>query len=440
MKSLAIILLILLPVLTLFCQNDRAAVTKNEQAEVLKSLAKQLNDNYVFPDTGEEMSKLLLSKLQSGHYANIQNPVQFAEQLTNDLRQVSNDRHLQVLFAPDRIKAMQKSTSWEERQAFSEREMEERRRSNFGFKEVKLLKGNIGYIDLRNFIHTEFARETAIEAMNFVSNADALIIDLRQNGGGSPSMIQLITSYLYGNKPVLLNNFYFRPTDTYTQTWTLSDVPGKRRPDIDVYVLTSNFTFSAAEEFSYNLKNLERATLIGETTGGGAHPVSLRVASDRFLISLPIGRAINPITNTNWEGTGVEPHIKVEASQALKTAHLKALEVLAINNSPDNFHEWLLQGLKAEYFPVSIPDNTLSSYAGQYGARKIIYENGTLYYEREGQDRFPMIPMDVNLFALENIPYLRLKIIQENDMIVGVKGLHEDGRQTFTARDWIWSL
>ena len=285
----------------------------------------------------------------------------------------------------------------------------------------------------------EGAGATAQAAMNFLGNADALIIDLRQNGGGSPSMIQLITSYLYGPERVHLNNFYNRPRDEYTQTWTLPYVPGKRRPDIDVYVLTSQSTFSAAEEFSYNLRNLERATLIGETTGGGAHPGGTQIATSRFTIWVPDGRAINPITNTNWEGVGVEPHIKVPAQEALETAQITALETIfkrKMDQGEDTFGiEWALEGLKAAKNKVIIEEAKLKSYAGTYGPRKLTFKNGKLYYQREGANEYVLIPMTEKKFRIEEIPYFRIELIEENGKINAIKGNYSSGRTDKSYKD-----
>jgi len=199
-------------------------------------------------------------------------------------------------------------------------------RVNFGFEKLERLEGNIGYLDLRGFLPAALAGETVTAAMNFLANTQAVIIDLRQNGGGEPAEVALISSYLFGSDPVHLNDLYWRPTNETHQWWTSAYVPGKRLTGKDVYILTSNRTFSAAEEFTYNLKSLKRATIIGETTGGGAHPGGPRRINDHFFVNVPSGRAINPITKTNWEGKGVEPDIKVPADKALKTAHLMALE------------------------------------------------------------------------------------------------------------------
>jgi C-terminal processing protease CtpA/Prc len=149
-------------------------------------------------------------------------------------------------------------------------------------------------------------------------------------------MVQLICSYFFDGEPVHLNDLYYRPSDSTHQYWTLPHVPGKRYVGKDVYILTSSRTFSGAEEFSYNMKNLKRATIVGETTGGGAHPGGSVKLNDHFSVFLPVGRAINPITKTNWEGTGVSPHISCPSDQALKVAQIEAMKkVIATVTDPD---------------------------------------------------------------------------------------------------------
>jgi hypothetical protein len=139
-------------------------------------------------------------------------------------------------------------------------------------------------------------------------------------------MVAFLTSYLFGPRPVHLNDFYSRTTNQTRQSWTLPYVPGRRLTDTDAYVLTSARTFSGGEEFTYNLKHLKRATVVGETTAGGAHTVFGRRINSQFMVGVPSGRPINAVTGTNWEGVGVEPDVKVPADRALKVAHLLALE------------------------------------------------------------------------------------------------------------------
>jgi len=211
------------------------------------------------------------------------------------------------------------------------RSMEERQRTtasrqNFGFVRVERLSGNIGYVELLGFMPVALASETATAAMNFLAHTDAVIFDLRRNGGGDPAMVAFVTSYLFGSQPVHLNDFYSRVTNETRPSWTQSYVPGRRLTDKDVYVLTSSRTFSGAEEFTYNLKHLKRAKVVGETTGGGAHLVMGRRINQYFSIGIPAGRPINAVTKTDWEGVGVEPDVQVTADDALKTAHVLALE------------------------------------------------------------------------------------------------------------------
>ena len=164
-------------------------------------------------------------------------------------------------------------------------------------------------------------------------------------------MVALICSYLFGDKPVHLNDLYWRKGDRTEEFWTKPAVAGRKYGTKDVYILTSNRTFSGAEEFSYNMKNLKRATLIGETTGGGAHPGSFVRLSEHFGAFIPSGRAISPITKTNWEGTGVEPDIKVPKEQALKTAYIMALtrslENIKYENAKQGVRE-LIEATKKE--------------------------------------------------------------------------------------------
>jgi len=414
-----------------FSQEKELKVNKDEQEQVVKKISKILEDNYVYAETAKKMSSHLSGKLKKGDYKKITSPGEFADQLGKDLREISKDLHIRVGYDPEAVKRMRRREKDKDDPELLELRLKGLRRTNFGFKEVKILSGNIGYLDLRQFAGPKYAGETAVSAMNLLANCETLIIDLRNNGGGSAGMIQLLTSYFYDDDPVHLNTFYWRPGDETMQTWTLPHVPGKKIPDIDIYVLTSSRTFSAAEEFSYNLKNLKRATLIGETTGGGAHPGGPMVVNDNFILNVPKGRAINPVTKTNWEGVGVKPHIEVPQEDALTTAHLKALEKLASSTKDKDDksrYEWHAESLKAELNPVKVKPETLRSYAGKYGPRTITFENGELYYQRTGRPKYRMIPLSNDLFMLKEIGYFRIKIIKEDGVVKGVMGMYDNGR------------
>lgn len=412
-------------------QDKQEEITNQEKVITVDSISSKLLNTYVFPDIAKEMSDLIKKNLKKGDYNSIKDPFEFATQLTKDLLSISHDKHIRVEYNPQEIAAQEQVYTAEDSLDYLNQYIEDLKRENFGFKEVKILDGNIGYLDLRSFSDVEYAGATAVSAMNFLSNSNAIIIDLRMNGGGSPAMIQLITSYLFDSGPVHLNNFYWRPTDSHTQTWTLPYVDGNRSPNTPVYVLTSKRTFSAAEEFSYNLKNLERATLIGETTGGGAHPGGPVTATDKFTVWVPSGRAINPITETNWEGVGVIPHIKVDASQALEVAQINALEYL-IEESNDSelkkFYQWNLDAIQAILEPVIIEKSTLESYIGNYGPRIISMENNILYHQRSGRNKHELIPLSNDEFQLKDLSSFRIKFISEEGQITALEGHYDNGR------------
>ncbi len=328
MYALAIAVGLLLNQRTLVAQGppDQPDLTIDAatRSSVIESALKKLNDFYVFPETAKKMEQAVRERMGRKEYDQITSAKALATTLQNHLQEVSHDKHLRMMYSAEALPP--ERNNHEPGPEEIARQLEFMRTVNFGFEKVERLPGNVGYIDLRGFQPAEFGAETVVAAMNFLANTDALIIDLRRNGGGEPAMVALISSYLFGAEPVHLNDLYFRPDNSTRQWWTLPYVPGKRYGDNkEVYVLTSKRTFSAAEEFTYNLKNLKRATIIGETTGGGAHPGGPRRINEHFGIWIPTGRAINPISKTNWEGVGVKPDIDVPADQALKVAHIAAM-------------------------------------------------------------------------------------------------------------------
>ncbi len=431
MKNYLLIASLMLAALTMGAQTDHAPLTAEERQEVVDSISTILQRAYVFEDIGQQIADLLRQNAAEGKYQSVTDPQAFAQMLTEDVRAINDDRHLRVGFNPEAIADRRQRVTPEDSLAGLARDRRRGQLDNHGFQEVKILDGNIGYLNLTGFYGVdEYSGATAAAAMNFLANTDALIIDLRSNCGGSPAMIQLLTSYLYDSERIHLNNFESRIQGEITQTWTLPYVPGKRRPDVDVYVLTSARTFSAAEEFSYNLRNLERATLVGEVTGGGAHPGCTMIATDRYTVWVPTGRAVNPISNTNWEGTGVQPHVEVPAPQALTKAKMLALEkLMKDSDGPSRFaYEWALDGLRAEHEPLKLDPATMKSCASSYGPRSIEYRDGQLYYSREGRPAYRMIPMKEDVFMFEEISYFRLNRIRDGDQVVAVLGMYDNGR------------
>lgn len=283
--------------------------------EVIEALIRALNGSYVYPEKAAAMERALRTRQAQHAYDGIQNRVVFAQTLTADLQHVVNDRHLFVGVgcstavsppgaAPPGPPLVTKV-----------------------FGEVRRLEGNVAYLEITSFgAPAELARDEIQKIMSAAADASALILDLRRNPGGNPDTVALVSSYLFGDQRVHLNSIYSRETHSTDDYFTNPTVQGSKfglsKP---VYVLTSGGTFSAAEEFSYNLQALGRAVIVGETTGGGAHPGGAVPLPLGFSIRVPSGRAINPITRTNWEGTGVTPNVPAAAGTALEVAHRLAL-------------------------------------------------------------------------------------------------------------------
>ncbi len=293
--------------------------------QVIEVTLKQLNDNYVFPEVAKQIDVAIRQRLRRKEYDQITNPATLAEVLTTQIQEISRDKHMRVRFYSEPLPPPPSQETPEER---------EKRRytaalSNFGFNKVERLSGNVGYLNLDIFWWLEIGGgDTAVAAMNFLANTNALIIDLRDNRGGDSAMVALLASYFFDGEPVELSGLYWRPSDSTQRSFTLPYVPGKRYLNKDVYILTNKETFSAGEAFAYDLKNLKRATLIGETTAGAANPGTGYPIKGNFIVFVPTGRAVSPITKTNWEGIGVKPDIAVPAEQSLNTAHLIALKKL----------------------------------------------------------------------------------------------------------------
>ncbi|WP_226086761.1 S41 family peptidase [Mesobacillus sp. S13] len=280
-----------------------------------------LRANYVFPEVAEAICGHLENRMKDGYYFDAETYEEFKKLFEHDIQSINGDNHLHI---------------WLQGEGNDESEemMEEYKRvaekNNFGFHKVERLAGNIGYIDLRVFydmVTVPEASETAISAMNFVAHSDALIIDLRKNIGGSAFMVALIASYLL-KEPTHIESFYNRSDDKTSQVWTQPYVPGKLFLEKPVFILTSMKTFSAGELFAYALKHLGRATIIGESTGGGAQPGNYHQVTPKLRLFIPSGRSISPFTGDNWEGQGVLPDYETTAEEALHIAHGKALDIL----------------------------------------------------------------------------------------------------------------
>ena len=337
---------------------DDGSVTDEQMSgrEIVTTAVSLLRTNYIFPEIAEQAAAAITARLAAGEYDNL-DEITLTELVTRHLQDITGDKHLRLRLGGGPTPGPggprgpgpgprpgpggpgpgpgPEGTEPEDREA---RRLAMRQRGqldNFGIRRVDRLDGNVGYLDVRRVPMPANAGPAITAAMELVAGTYALILDLRHNGGGSPEGVLYWCSYLLDEKPIHLNDIYHADTDETRQFWTLPYLPGTRYVERPVYVLISGHTFSGGEEFCYNLQALGRAELIGETTGGGAHPTRPFPISSAVHIGIPFARSINPITGTNWQGTGVIPDVAVPEAEAFDVAYGKALRhVLAMDDVP----------------------------------------------------------------------------------------------------------
>lgn len=293
-------------------------MTPSDRKDVLDAVIEHLETDYVEPDIGRSAAQNLRQSNLEGEFNQVVNGELFADLISKKLQSLTGDGHLNLEYSSEPIAL---DTPAEAEFAASELERYYGAHLNYGVEEISRLENNIGYLDLRVFAPIDMGGDTVIAAMNVLAHTDALIIDLRKNGGGIGDMADLVASFLFDTEPQPLTGTYDRPKNELTQRFTQAYVPGDRfGADKPVYVLISPRTFSAAEALAYNLQALDRATIVGEASGGGAHPFEYLPVHEHFVLWSVTAKSINPLTNGNWQGVGVVPDVLVSAEDALETA------------------------------------------------------------------------------------------------------------------------
>jgi len=437
-------LICLLAVLICLClhlaaQNQPAALTAKAKQQVVDTLAKALKENYVFLDTAIKMGNYIEKRLKDGAYTTINDPNDFAQALNTDVHAVYNDMHLSINFDPG-FKMEAQDTSAADAKKREQDNMKFEAQQNYAFKKVEILTANIGYLRFDGFFTPgNYAKETVNSAFAFLKNVNALIIDLRYNGGGDPGMVNFICSHvLKGGTHI--NDMYERRTNKTSKSVTDSlDNPASFYT-MPIYILTSRRTFSGAEEFSYDLQNQHRATIVGETTGGGAHPVSGEDISNGFVGNIPYARAINPVTHTNWEAVGVKPDVHIAADSAQNTAILMCFDY-KINNSTDadeaKAFKWKRDMLSATIHPAQVDTALLKTYAGSFsGDRNIVFKNGALYYSRGSNPVQKLIPMTQTMFRAEDYDFVKIEFIaNDQHQVNDISFLYDNGSMQQAKRN-----
>ena len=318
--------LILLLSCTALCRADEPndlPVDGRMRATVIDSTMRFVRESYFDSAAGVRLSDAVRRARDAKRFERCVTASALSESLTATLRRVVPDQHLRVDYSV-RPMPMESATREPSAEEAGLRDEQSRRR-NFGFERVERLSGNVGYLELRRFERPWLAGETAVAAMAFLANCDAIIIDLRGNGGGYGQMVNLLATYFFDGEPVHLRDVHDRPSKSILQAWTMPYAPGPRFTGKELYILTGRRTFSAAEAFAYGMKSQGRATIVGTTTRGGAHPTATRQVNEHFAVFVPHARVADAVTGGDWEGTGVSPNLETAEEKALAVAHLDAL-------------------------------------------------------------------------------------------------------------------
>jgi hypothetical protein len=384
---------------------------------VVDTIETLLGRHYVDADTGKLIASHLAARVRAGAYDAVNDPYRFAELLTTDLRAVNGDKHLVVQYDPSRtamrpgpegIRMFGPPSGGPAGRPAGRRQVGPdmvARRNHFNLGKVDVLPGNIGYLELRGFSGVDEAQDALVDALRYVKYTDAMIFDLRRNGGGSAELVNLLISHFTSPDTLASLTVSNRSGGEKFTRYTLASVQGPRRSDVPVYVLTSGYTASAGEDFAFVLKNLGRATIVGQPTAGAGHNNAFLDAGRGFAVSVSFTRVSDPKTGAEWERIGVQPNVVVDQADALLTAQSLALKTIAEKAGDDRGRQAILAGLResveAQLHPRAVAVATLASYAGEYeGGRRVRVVGDKLAYSpRPGAPEDTLVALSDTLFA-----------------------------------------
>ena len=395
---------------------QRSELTPRQREEIVTAAAQTVEENFYDSERGAIIAGELRNALQSGGFDDADSTDAVADALTQLLH--VHDNHFTVRRAPPGLPQGDSEPDPDGQQAW----LDAMARTNYGFREVSILPGNVGYIDMREFAPAQLGGDTALAALNFVENTDAVIFDMRQNRGGAPSMVQfLISHFLDPDEETVINTFVSSARDYPSELPALAWLPGEARPAVPLYVLTSGRTGSAGEAFPYHLQAMERATIVGETTYGAGNPGGFFPLPHGLAVFVSTGSARNPITGTNWEGTGVIPDVETPAEAALDAALSLAYSAIletATDAAQRRGLEWSREAIDIRQSPVSL--DAPEDYAGTYGPRRIWLEDGSLMYQRGDAPPLRLVPLGSDRFLLEGLDDVRVVFTREDGRVTSM--------------------
>jgi hypothetical protein len=400
-------------------------LTREQARAAAQEVIRLVEAHYVFPEKRAAIAGALKTARDAGRY-DVTVPQELADRVTQDLFAASKDGHLNFNFDPDQFQDIQRPRRGPEPSPFS---AENQRRRNDGYEEMRVLPGNVRYVRVTAFMWSDQTPRIVDAAARFLADGDAVIVDLRGNGGGHAEAVQRLISYFFPRGGQELIRFHDGLSGETRVNRALSDLPSPRLAGKPLYVLIDGGAASAAEEFAYHIEQFKLGTLVGKTTAGAANNNQLYPVPPFFVASISVGRPEHPVSHTNWEGKGVAPAVETPSPAALDHAQLLALQTLAARANPQarRDYDWDIAGLQAKLRPMVVPPAALDAYVGTYGIRRIWREGATLMFQREQREPTVMIPMGNDLFGLANSPFVRVQFRRNGGRVVGFDQVTKDG-------------
>lgn len=404
-RALLAVILVLVPLARVAGGEARRPVSSEEKRQAVASLASMLRARYAIAETAETMAQAIEATLARGGYDAFTDAQAFADALEVELRAISHDKHLRVGVAPPPEPTPTPGAVATPPNPDAERAARVTgiRRGNNGLPRAEVLPGNIGYLEVRRLQPPDLAGDTIQAAIAFLAGTDAVILDLRACRGGNAYVSPILAGYFFA-RPTSLYDMVFRGDSFTERFWTPGWLPGKRLAEVPMYVLTSAYTFSGAEALAYRFKVLKRATIVGETTGGGANAGGILDVAPFFRAWMPMGRPVDRTTGGNWEGTGVEPDLKSSAREALATAHLEAIKALRAKAATEQDRAWLdfaAERAEGRHHPPAVSLADLQRLAGAYGIYRVWVEGEQLRSQRQDEEPLLLVPLTRTVFASE---------------------------------------
>lgn len=434
LKSITMSLVLVFSI-SFLCSGQDNLKPSIEASQLIDSINLSLKNNYVFPEKAHHIAKHLKAQVKMKAYASfLKDPKKLAIQIQTDIYKAHRDPHMVVEYDPawPGHRPGYTGPSEEETIQFTKFVKD----NNFMFKKVELLPGNIGYFPLNIFVeHVKEAKPIIASALGFLANSSAIIIDLRENTGGEPEMVSQLESYFFKEK-TRMNDIINRSTNDTTFYYADPAKTDGLTLSMPVYILTSKKTFSGGEDFSYGMQQAKRAIIIGEITGGGAHPTKPFSVGQGFLVQIPFARSLNPVTKTDWEGTGVIPDFKVEAAKALIKAQeliFRERQATAKTEEAKQKIEYLINALHVNQDLGTLPLDQFDKFVGAYGPL-VIYREGNKLFCNFSNNISELAHISKNLFVLDGnaqIEFIKdtIGVYSKARLLVSQGGVFEELRK-----------